>query len=345
MRKPLLLFLAFFTLTITVFAQDQAKLTGKITNPKGNMVYLSGVDKVNDRFKVIELDSAKLDENGKFEMTAKIDKSMKARFEHGDEMAEFLLAPGDELDMHLNTAFFDESLEFTGKGSGKNNAIMVLYLLEEANTNALFQKADYAEDTVGIFKEYDMTYEPYLQLIRDYQEDYPAFADEGRDMLLKAKDARDDVKAFVISDFAFKAFVDSLNGKQATDIMGIDLEGNEASLSDYKGKVTVVDFWATWCGPCRMEFPAYKELEEQYGKDVNFVSIATWCKEKEWKKMAMDEGFQHNIYIPKEKAAQLGIYKVEYIPRYMVLDADFKILDANAPRPSSGKLQDYFPKN
>jgi cytochrome c biogenesis protein CcmG, thiol:disulfide interchange protein DsbE len=46
-----------------------------------------------------------------------------------------------------------------------------------------------------------------------------------------------------------------------------DLEGKDVALSSYKGKVILLNFWATWCGPCKAEIPGFVELQDQYGKD------------------------------------------------------------------------------
>jgi peroxiredoxin len=54
---------------------------------------------------------------------------------------------------------------------------------------------------------------------------------------------------------------------EAPDFTLKNIDGNEVSLSDYKGKIVFINFWATWCGPCRHEVPAFVELQEEYGKD------------------------------------------------------------------------------
>ena len=58
------------------------------------------------------------------------------------------------------------------------------------------------------------------------------------------------------------------NAKPANlDFTMKDLEGKDVSLSSFKGKVILLNFWATWCGPCKAEIPGFVELQNQYGKD------------------------------------------------------------------------------
>jgi thiol-disulfide isomerase/thioredoxin len=54
-----------------------------------------------------------------------------------------------------------------------------------------------------------------------------------------------------------------------------DVDGHVVSFDQFKGKVVVVDFWATWCVPCRSEIPGYVALQNKYGKDLVIVGIST----------------------------------------------------------------------
>ena len=58
----------------------------------------------------------------------------------------------------------------------------------------------------------------------------------------------------------------------AADLNLRDVDGNMVNLSDYKGKVIIIDFFATWCPPCKQEIPDFIELQKQYG-DRGFTMI------------------------------------------------------------------------
>lgn len=67
-----------------------------------------------------------------------------------------------------------------------------------------------------------------------------------------------------------------LLGQQAPNFTLVNLQGKKVSLADYRGKAVVVDFWATWCGPCRMEIPWLVQLNKKYASQgLTVLGVAT----------------------------------------------------------------------
>ena len=59
------------------------------------------------------------------------------------------------------------------------------------------------------------------------------------------------------------------------DLVMQDLEGRTFSMADLRGKVTLVNYWATWCGPCRLEIPQLVELQDRYGDELQVIGVST----------------------------------------------------------------------
>lgn len=131
-------------------------------------------------------------------------------------------------------------------------------------------------------------------------------------------------------------------GKPAVDFTYPDPDGKRTSLSDFKGKVVLVDVWATWCGPCRKEIPALKELEKEFhDKEVVFlsVSIDEAKDEQKWKDFIRKEDLKGVQLFASGWSEICQIYEIKGIPRFMVFDRQGRIVNTDAPRPSDPELK------
>jgi thiol-disulfide isomerase/thioredoxin len=112
-------------------------------------------------------------------------------------------------------------------------------------------------------------------------------------------------------------------------------------LAQYKGKVVYVDFWASWCGPCRQQFPHAKKLHTKFNDDeVVFLYISFDRDENSWKRAVNQLKMKGDHFFPAgDEAKKMSQkYDIGGIPRYFLVGKDGTIANDDAPRPSSKSI-------
>jgi cytochrome c biogenesis protein CcmG/thiol:disulfide interchange protein DsbE len=95
--------------------------------------------------------------------------------------------------------------------------------------------------------------------------------------------------------------------------------GKEASLASADGKVRLVDFWATWCGPCRASFPKYEALAKKYSSDVVIIGISEDDEADGIKDFAQQTGASFTLAWDKQKGVAAS-YHPESMPTSFIID-------------------------
>jgi len=128
--------------------------------------------------------------------------------------------------------------------------------------------------------------------------------------------------------------------KAAPDFSLKDSDGKTVRLSDYKGKVVLLDFWATWCGPCKIEIPWLKEFQRKF-RDKGFEVIGVSMDEEGWqvvKPFVTELAINYRVVIGDDSMAQL-YGGVDALPTAFVIDREGKIAAVHVGLTSKGEIE------
>ena len=131
----------------------------------------------------------------------------------------------------------------------------------------------------------------------------------------------------------------------AKDFTVKNIEGEDVKLSDYFGKPIVLNFWATWCGPCQMEMPDFDEAYQKYGEEIQFLMVNQTDGSKDTVESASafiaDAGYSFPIYFDTTLKAAVA-YHVTSIPRTVFINADGTKMAEYKGMMSGETLQQYI---
>lgn len=132
-------------------------------------------------------------------------------------------------------------------------------------------------------------------------------------------------------------------GLQAPNFKGEQIDGTWLSLSDLRGKVVVIDAWATWCTPCLRMIPYFKQLEEELSDpDLTFMSVCVGASpEKDlWEKLVDKHQFSGNVvFVQGWTSGFAEDYRITGVPRFMIIDREGKVYSYAAPSPKYPQLK------
>ena len=114
-------------------------------------------------------------------------------------------------------------------------------------------------------------------------------------------------------------------GEMAPDFELKTLGGETVKLSDYKGKKVILNFWATWCPPCREEMPEMQDFHDEHGEEVEILAV-NFAETNEKKIQDYIDEFNYTYTIPLDKDSVVGNeYRVFSLPTTYFIGTDGKI--------------------
>jgi thiol-disulfide isomerase/thioredoxin len=110
-------------------------------------------------------------------------------------------------------------------------------------------------------------------------------------------------------------------GQEAPSFRLTSLDGKEVSLSDLRGKIVLLDFWATWCGPCRLSMPQLDSLQQEYAQDLVLLAINLQESPETVRGYTHSRNLKSIVLLDSDGTVG-GTYKSQQIPMQVLIDQE-----------------------
>ncbi len=353
MKKIIVPAIAAATFFIACSDKKSFKIEGQIEHPAQQKVYLLEADSTSVRI----IDSAQLTEQNKFVFNKSTPFANLYKIKNGEQEFDLIAENGN--DINFKTDLADPNHNYTVNGSEDSekikdyNRISNIYTAKNTKLANQYQAEAGAKgvNQDSVLKKYLPSFEKNMV---DLSGEILKFVDQNKSSLagFYAAMALDQMKY----EKELVAYADGLGdkfkGNQAVEqfkkhmalvkpvsvghaapdfsIPGID--GKTIKLSDYKGKYVMLDFWASWCVPCRKENPNVVKLYQQYHpKGLNIVGISLDENKEAWQKAISDDKlvWAHGSELQNFNGPVVQRYQVQAIPSNFILDPNGNIVAKN----------------
>ena len=330
--------------------KKEGKITGKLINANKIMVYLERFTDQGEQY----LDSAMTDEEGNFELKNRATEKVYYGLRSDPTNLVFLLITGNE---NIEITGDAKNLEntYTIQGSEDSELIRELknhdvHLTDSLNKMyaAIRENSPEKKDSAGMSLQqfYQAEMELYAkQFISKHPKSLVALS--ATKYLDKQKDIKiyEDLLVVLSREYPGNNYVKEFGniisnlkklpvGSPAPEISLNSLDGKAVALSSLKGKIVLIDFWASWCGPCRRENPRLTEIYRKY-KDRKFeiVGVSLDDDVSAWKEAIKKDHitWPQVSELKKWDSEVVKIYQIEAIPYTVLIDRHGNIIAKDLP--------------
>ncbi|WP_183558172.1 TlpA disulfide reductase family protein [Mucilaginibacter sp. SP1R1] len=346
-----------FLLTAALFScKDKTAFTisGTIKNPASlKVVYLLEAD--STQIKVV--DSTSLSEDGKFQFKHDAPYANLYKLRTGDNVFDVIAKNGDGIE--FTTDLKDNAHAYTISGSDDSDKIKEFNKISnfygDKNNKVV---AEYQEKSQALGKQSDSLLKVYMPVFQKNMADYGnaviKFVNDNKkslagfyaatsldvykyepQLVAYADEIKDDFK----DNPAVQQFIKQMEkakpvsvGHKAPDFTTAGIDGKPVKLSDFKGKYVMIDFWASWCMPCRQENPnVVKQYNTFKSKGFNILGISLDKEQAAWQKAVNDDKltWAHGSDLKGFEGATEQLYHIEAIPSNFIIDPQGNIIAKN----------------